>query len=418
MAFTRHIAISLLDTCLREKIPPELVPLARLTHDAVSEADERFIRAMVLTTLRHLGQLDELISMALEKPLPSGKHWVKCAIRIGLAQASLMRVPAHATIHATVEAVKRSKYKGLAGLANAVLRKHTDHAPALPHAMHNVPPWLRERWNAHYGDITTQIIARVCSNIPPTDVHCLEPQEFSGGIVLNSRITRLPQEAEIVEREGFAAGNFFVQDIAASFPVAMLGSVAGKTVLEIGAAPGGKTAQLCAGHANVTALDRSASRTAMLRENMARLHFNPEIVVRDVFDYQPTQVFDVIVLDAPCSATGTWRRHPEVLHIVEPQQVAELCTNQANMLERCWGWLKPGGTLLYAVCSLEQEEGEGHIDWFLSRHSDAKLRPLTEHALIHPDAIHPRGYLRTLPSMLAEQGGMDGFFAVMFEKIA
>jgi len=418
MATSRQLAIHILDAALRENLPPESIPVGRFTHEKVSAEDERFVRAMVLTTLRHLGQLDALIELALEKPLPSGKHWVKCAIRIGLAQSCLMRVPSHATIHATVEAVKRSKFKGLAGLANAVLRKYTGHSPALPHPMHNIPDWLRARWLAHYGEVTVQVIANVAEKMPPTDINCLQPVEIADALTLNARMLRLPPHDDVTKYEGLSDGTFFVQDMAASFPVVMLGGIAGKTVLEIGAAPGGKTAQLCAGGAVVTALDRSPSRAERLRENMQRLKFDPDIVVRDVFDYQPGNIYDVVVLDAPCSASGTWRRHPEVLHLMNEAGVAELSVLQARMMERVWPWVKEGGTLLYCVCSQEQEEGEAHISWFLKQHPNARLRPAASHALIHPEAVHRDGYLRTLPSMLAEIGGMDGFFAVMFEKIA
>ena len=418
MALSRQLAIHVLDASLREKQPPENILLSRFTHERIHPDDERFIRAMVLTTLRHLGQLDVLIDMALEKPLPSGKHWVKCAIRLGLAQSILMRVPSHATIHATVEAIKRSKFKGLAGLANAVLRRYTQEAPALPHAMHNIPQWLLERWVAHYGNVTVQRIANGASTLPPTDLHCLTPQTIEGATALNARILRLPKDADIDALVNRSDSACFVQDIAASFPVIMLGNIAGKSVLEVGAAPGGKTAQLCAGGAHVTALDRSEARSERLRENMQRLGFDPEIRVRDMFEYEPTRIYDAVVLDAPCSATGTWRRHPEVLHLLEAGDVSELSVLQARMLERAWTWVKQGGVLLYCVCSLEQEEGEGQIDWFLKQHPDAKLRPVEPHALILPEAIHASGYLRTLPTMLAEIGGMDGFFAVMFEKIA
>jgi 16S rRNA (cytosine967-C5)-methyltransferase len=249
-------------------------------------------------------------------------------------------------------------------------------------------------------------------------LHCLTPQTIEGATPLNARMLRLPKDADIDALVNREDSGCFVQDIAASFPVIMLGNIAGKNVLEVGAAPGGKTAQLCAGGAHVTALDRSEARSERLRENMQRLGFDPEIRVRDMFEYEPTRIYDAVVLDAPCSATGTWRRHPEVLHLLEAGDVSELSVLQARMLERAWPWVKQGGTLLYCVCSLEQEEGEGQIDWFLKQHPDAKLRPVEPHALIHPEAIHASGYLRTLPTMLAEIGGMDGFFAVMFEKIA
>ena len=419
MIQTRHIAISMLDKAIREGTPPELLEVKKFTNKQVSPEDERFIRAMVLMTLRHLGQIDALIDMTLDKPLPKGKHWVKCAIRIGLAQSALMRVPAHAAVHATVQAIKQSKFRGLASLANFVLRKHTGSAPSLPHSVYNVPDWIRERWNRTYGAETVQHIARAAEKIPPIDVHYIrETTTPEDAVLLTEGHYRVPDNTEIPTLAGYEEGAFFVQDIAASYPVRMLGDVAGLTVLEIGASPGGKTAQLCAHGAEVTALDKSQSRMEVLFANLERLKLHPGIMVMDVFAFETQEQYDRVVIDAPCTATGTWRRHPEVLHLLEPNEIEELATIQRDMLRKGWSWVKPGGRMLFCTCSLELEEGEAHIENFLKVAKDARIAPIANPEQFPSDAIHADGYLRTHPAMRIEDGGMDGFFAVIFEKIA
>jgi 16S rRNA (cytosine967-C5)-methyltransferase len=198
----------------------------------------------------------------------------------------------------------------------------------------------------------------------------------------------------------------------------MLGDIAGQQVLEIGAAPGGKTAQLCHAGANVTALDRSQSRAERLQLNMQRLRFNLQIIIADILQFQPPQSYDIVVLDAPCSASGTWRRHPEVVYLIAPDDIAELAALQAQILDHVWPHLRVGGVLLYIVCSLEPEEGEQQYLQFLQKHPDARIRPATASDLLPSEALHADGYLRTNPVIMAEIGGMDGFFAVMLEKIA
>ncbi len=361
----------------------DVLPAATAT---LSEGDARLVEAMVKSALRHLGQLDAVIAARMKKPLGRKLLLVQSALRIGAAQLLLLRVPDHAAIGETVAAVKAGKFKPYASLVNAVLRQIV--GASLPAATANLPPWFWDRWKPYYP---AAAICEVAAHMPPLDIL---RRDGSGERFAHPypAVDSLP---------GYDSGEFWVQDKAAQMPVAMLGDLHGKTVLEIGAAPGGKTAQLVAAGAIVTALDRSATRMAVLRANMARLKMQVEEVVADALEYVPAQTYDVVVLDAPCSATGTWRRHPEVLQNVTPEDITELAALQAQMLARTWGWVAPGGRLLYIVCSLEREEGEDQIAAFLAAHKDSVM------------AAEP---LRTHPAMQAESGGMDGFFAAVIEK--
>lgn len=381
---------------------------------AINENDARFVEHLVLTTLRHLGQMDTLISRYLDKPLPPKRVRVLHALRIGVAQLLLLETPAHAAVHATVDAVKMGKDKALAGLVNAVLQRVVREKPSLPEVDHNIPAWLAQRWRRHYGKEISATIATVAAHKPPVDLHLPTPATLPLGERLDALIWRLPPEhPPIPEIEGFAQGAFWVQDIAASYPVRLLGDVRGRKVLDLAAAPGGKTAQLARAGAVVTAVDKSAARMRRLSENMKRIQCEITSIVADINQWQPEDAFDAIVLDAPCSATGTWRKHPEVLQLTAETDITELVSHQRALLQRAWQWLKPGGLLVYCVCSLEREEGEDQAEWFAHTHKNAKLAG--DFSAI-PETCRRGDMLRTHPALLADQGGMDGFFAACFKK--
>jgi 16S rRNA (cytosine967-C5)-methyltransferase len=381
---------------------------------AGAEADARFAMLLTLSALQHLGQLDALLAKYLEKPLPGKRRSITNALRIGLVQLLLLDTPAHAAVNETVAAVKRGRDAGLAGLVNAVLQKAARERPPLPAPITNVPPLLRARWEKHYGKPTVAAMAQVAVQRPPLDLNTRT--DMAGGVRMDAEIIRLPADHAAVETlPDYTEGAFFVQDLAASYPVRLLGDMQGLHVLDLCAAPGGKAAQLLQRGARVTVLDRSPTRMQVLQENMARLNTTVEVVVADALQWQPAHAYDAILLDAPCSATGTWRRHPEVVHIVTPEDIAELAVLQRAMLARAWGWLKPGGKLVYCVCSLEPEEGEAQAQWFRDAHADARLVAVDAAMGIAPESIRD-GMLRTLPSHRVSDGGMDGFFAVCITK--
>ncbi|PZP85735.1 MAG: hypothetical protein DI582_04830 [Azospirillum brasilense] len=357
------------------------------------------VRGLCMATLRHLGQIDAVLKPYLQTPLPPKRQLARHALRLGAADLLVQGNAAHAVVHEMVDAVKHSKDGALAGLVNAVLKKLAADMPDLPDCRFNLPGWLEQRWKAQYGKAVSDAICRVAAQRPPLDLNSEAP--VADAVQLEKTIWRLPAgHAPVPTLEGYAEGTFFVQDVAASYPVQLLGDVAGKAVLDIGAAPGGKTAQLARAGAQVTALDKSARRMERLQANMQRLQLTVESVVADAMEYAPAAPFDVVVLDAPCSATGTWRRHPEVVHTVSFNDIAELAQQQRDLLMRAWGWVKPGGVLLYCVCSLEREEGEDQQEWFAAQ---------------MPDAIALK-QVRTTPAQMEAQGGMDGFFAMTWQK--
>jgi 16S rRNA (cytosine967-C5)-methyltransferase len=407
----RAEAIALLVAVLQEKRTlDEAASSLPLRGDG---ADARFVMMLVLTVLRHLGQLDALLAGMLDRPLPAKALSAQQALRIGAAQLLLLGTPPYAAVHETVEVVKQGRDAPLAGLVNAVLQRIAREKPGLPEPLQNIPSWIRRRWKRWYGVAEAARMAQLAAERPPLDLHLPEPLMLEEGARLDALIWRLPPEhAPVQQIAGFSEGTFFVQDIAASYPARLLGDVRGKRVLDLGAAPGGKTAQLARAGAQVTALDRSAARLATLKENLARLELSAEIVNADLLAWQPHDRYDAILLDAPCSATGTWRKHPEVLQLVSLADVQELAALQRQMLARAWSWLKPGGRIIYCVCSLEREEGEDNAYAFARDHPDAVLIPAAD---VPPACISKEGYLRTLPHHEAA-GGMDGFFAACFQK--
>jgi 16S rRNA (cytosine967-C5)-methyltransferase len=379
-------------------------------------AQTRFTMMLVLTALRHLGQIDALLARYIAKPLPDKRVAAKNALRLGAVQLLLMNTPAHAALNETVQLVKESKDGGLSGLVNAVLQKLNKEKPALPDPIHNLPGWLRLRWEHAYGADVVAAMAAVAAERPPLDLVVPAPMQYAQGERMDTHVWRLPSDHEsVAELEGYNDGKFWVQDIAATYPARLLSEVKGLSVLDIGAAPGGKTAQLAHAGAQVTALDKSATRMEVLKQNMARLRLEVGTQVADALTWEPGKHFDAVLLDAPCTATGTWRRHPEVLAVTTQHDITELARTQRELLRRAWHWVKPGGRLVYCVCSLEPEEGEQQAAWFAQHHSDAAIEK-TSHADIPAEAFGPEGYLRTRPDMLRVRGGMDGFFAAVFRK--
>ena len=379
---------------------------------------------LVRTTLRRAGQLRAAVAEFLKRPLPAKACRAEAALLMGAAQLLFLRTPAHAALHTTVELARRNaRTCHLAGLVNAVLRRVQEHGAALLERLPpvlNFPKWLRQRLLAAYGEVAVARMAEELVREPPLDITPKVPEEAGrwaealGGVVLPTGSVRIAHpQGRVEDLPGYDEGAWWVQDAAAALPVRCMGDVAGKRVADLCAAPGGKTLQLAAAGARVTAVDISEKRLARLRENLARTHLEAEIVVADVQEWKLAERFDAVLLDAPCSATGTFRRHPDVLHARTPQQVAELRTLQAGMLERAASLVRPGGMLLYCVCSLLPEEGEEQVTRFLAGAGrDFRIAPIAAEEIGGlEEAITPEGFVRTLPSMGWENArGMDGFF--------
>ena len=368
--------------------------------------------------MRRLGQIEDLLSRFVEKPLPAEAFEARFILIAGAAQLAFMEVAPHAAISLAVEQAKGSRTAHrYAGLINAVLRKVSTNAAALvagqDAAALNAPAWLFNRWAAHYGEDTARKIAAAHLQEPPLDLSVKAGAEDwaarLSGLCLPWGTVRLSAKGRIEDIDGYADGAWWVQDAAAALPALMIGDVRGKRVADLCAAPGGKTAELAAGGANVTAVDMSASRLRRLKENLARLDLPADIIQADAGEWAAPEPFDAVLLDAPCSATGTIRRNPDIPYLKSAGDIAALAAVQMRLLHRALGQLKPGGCLVYSTCSLEPEEGEAQIEKLLGARAEVALMPVRADELgTPPECVTPAGMLRTLPF---HAGGMDGFFA-------
>ena len=397
--------------------------------DALSPRDAAFTRLLLLTTLRRLGQIDAFLAGLMDHPLPARRGPVQDVLRLGIAQLAFLETPAHAAVASTVALAEGPRLAPYRGLVNAVLRRASrEHraiaeldAPRL-----NTPDWLWRSWAQAYGDARCRAIAEAHLSEPSLDLSPVADRE-DGTESLRTALAaerlpggtlRLRGAGEVTRLAGYEAGEWWVQDAAAALPARLFGPVAGKQVLEIGAAPGGKTAQLAAAGARVTAVDRSAPRLARLRENLARLHLEAEIVEADALDWRPQTPADAVLLDTPCTATGTIRRHPDILHGRRPADVARLAGLQGRLLARAAAMAAPGGLLVYASCSLQPEECERQVDAFLAAAPDFARLPVRPGELAGVgEAITTAGDLRTLPCHWAKDGGMDGFYAARLRHL-
>jgi len=274
----------------------------------------------------------------------------------------------------------------------------------------HLPGGVEDRWRAEWGDDVVQAARRQIAKRPPLDLTFADDSEAQayGGLSLAARHVRL-ESASVPELAGFSQGRWWVQDLSASLPARLIPQDS-KDVLDLAAAPGGKTMQLAAAGHQVTALDSSKNRLARLKENLERTHLDADLVTVDALTWDPKRQFDAILLDAPCSATGTFRRHPEVLHRARPPIIEASADQQRQLLDRAAQWLKPGGALVYSVCSLEPQEGEGIVAAFLKRHADFRIDPPKPGELPDFVCVSPDGWVRILPGNLEEHGGLDGFF--------
>lgn len=383
--------------------------------------DRALARALTMVVLRHLGVIDRALAPKLQREPPER---IRTLLRLGMAQLFWMDVPDHAAVSTTVAIADRLKpTRSFKGLVNAILRGlQRDGKPADdPEAL--APSWLFARWQAAFGDAGARAIAAAIANEPDTDLTSKDPSDTEAlaalleGTVLPGGSIRTAKRGDLAEWPAFAEGRWWVQDAGAAIPARLLNIQPGQTALDLCAAPGGKTLQLAAAGASVVAIDRSPDRLKRVSENLARMNLTAEVVAADARTWADKRTFDAVLLDAPCSATGTFRRHPDVLWAAAPGDIASLAGVQIRMLDSAAGRVKPGGRLVYCVCSLEPEEGEAQIRGFLARHPDFSLEPVAAGEGGAPaDSVSPEGWLRILPHHL--EGGIDGFFAArMIRKV-
>lgn len=384
--------------------------------------DRAFARAVAMAALRRLGEIDQILDRRLQKAPPAA---VRTILRVALAQTLVLETPAFAAVSTAVKLAERDpKTRPYKNLVNAVLRGVGRDGPGLTTAESNLPDWIAARWRATYGEATLAGLALAAREEPPTDLSVkpgVDPAavaDLVDGEVLPGGAVRTGRRGDIATWPGFDDGTWWVQDAAAAVPVRLLDPKPGEAVADLCAAPGGKTLQLAAAGASVVALDRSDKRLNRLRQNLARTGLEAEIVVTPAEDWDDPRAFDAVLLDAPCTATGTFRRNPEVLRATKPADVAKLADVQHRLLDAAAARVKPGGRLVYCVCSLEREEGETQIIAFLRRNPAFRTAPADPAVLGAPDESRtPEGWLRILPSMWAERGGLDGFFVARLDRV-
>lgn len=393
-----------------------------LTHPALAALEPRdraFARALVMATLRRLGPIDQALQERVQKPPPDR---VVQILRLGAAQLFVLKTPAHAGVSSAVDLAQANKQsQAFKGLVNAVLRALTREPPNLDDPERLAPPWLYARWRSAFGVEPAREVAALIAEEPATDLSLKDPAQATElaaaveGEVLPGGSVRTNRRGDVSAWPGFAEGGWWVQDAAAAIPARLLGVQEGETVLDLCAAPGGKTQQLAAAGAKVTAVDKSAPRLKRLAENLARTGLAAELVTADGAEWKTGRSFDAVLLDAPCSATGTFRRHPDVLWAAKPGDVVSLAAVQSRLFDAAAARVKPGGRLVYCVCSLEPEEGEAQVAAFLQRNAAFAIEEVASGEGGAPEASRrPDGTLRILPHH--RLGGLDGFYVARLKR--
>lgn len=416
----RSAALELLEAALARRAGLDEA-LAGPSMSKLAPRDRAFARAVAMAALRHLGPIDKALAGKLTRPPPDP---VRNILRLGAAQAFWLEVPEFAAVATSVElAAAKKGTRAFKGLVNAVLRGLLRDGPPAAAPEDLAPPWLFARWRAAYGEAGAKAIAGLIAQEPATDLSLkssadadriapeLEAEILPGGSLRTAR------RGDLAEWPGFDEGLWWVQDASAAIPARLLGIGPGETALDLCAAPGGKTLQLAAAGAAVTALDRSAPRLKRLSANLSRTRLQAEVVVADAAGSPDERAFDAVLLDAPCTSTGTFRRNPDVLWGARPGEIASLAEVQARLLASAADRVKPGGRLVYCVCSLEPEEGEAQLERFLAARPDFALAPVAPGEGGAPEmSIRRDGTLRILPHHLP--GGCDGFFVARLTRSA
>ena len=381
--------------------------------------DRSFARALVMATLRNLGPIDRALDLRLQRPPPEPARMI---LRLGAAQLFHLDTPPYAAVNASValaDALRSTR--GFKPLINAVLRRLAQGGLGEVDAADFAPPWLFARWRAAFGEEDARAVAAQIAAEPATD---LTPREAADAPALAEALEAALLPGGSLRREGrgrietwpgFVEGRWWVQDAAAAIPARLLAARTGESVLDLCAAPGGKTLQLAAAGAAVTALDRSAARLGRLTEALRRTGLAAETAAADAVAWPDERTFDAVLLDAPCTSSGTFRRNPDVLWTLRPGDIAKLAETQSRLLDAAARHVRPGGRLVYCVCSLETEEGEAQARDFLRRHPDFSVEPAVGgEGGAPPASLTPEGWLRILPHHL--EGGLDGFFVARFAR--
>lgn len=421
----RRVALGLLDRVLRARQPFDDTLASHGDFLRLEPRDRAFARLLVATTLRHLGEIDAALGRLMEKPLVPRAHLVRGVLRLAVAQLAFLGTPAHAAVDTAVSLAATLESGAYKALVNAVLRRLAREGEGLwagaDRLRLNSPAWLWDAWLAAYGEPATRAIAAAHLVEAPLDITAKSDAaswaERLQAQLLPSGTLRRAAGGRIEELSGYAEGAWWVQDAAAALPARLLGDVADQRVVDLCTAPGGKTLQLAAAGARVTAIDVSAKRLKRVAENLKRTGLAAELVAADGATWRPDTAPDAVLLDAPCSATGTLRRHPDIAWLKSEADVARLGAVQSKLLDSAIAMVRPLGIVVYAVCSLQPQEGPERVAAALASGSVERL-PLT--AADVPglaEAITAEGDLRTLPSMWPDWSGMDGFYAARLRRL-
>lgn len=422
---TRLVTLQLIDAILRRHRSLDEAAATHKVFPELSYRDRAFVWLLVSTCLRRLGQIDDLIEHCLSSPLPDKAWRVNDLLRLGITQILFVGTPPYAAVDSAVSLVTNDlrRYRKL---VNAVLRRVAREGAAWCAAQDaerlNTPDWLWESWCANYGDLVARQISAAHLREAPLDITAKGVPEHLvkqlGANLLPSGTLRVEPGGPVGERPGFVEGQWWVQDAAAALPVVLLGDLNKSRVIDLCAAPGGKTAQLCSRGARVVAVDRSISRLRLLEDNLSRLGLSAELVNADVREWRPSSPAKYVLLDAPCTATGTIRRHPDILHIKNRNDVEHAIVIQDRLLDSAIAMLEPGGLLVFATCSLQPEEGLERVANLLVRRPELQRVPLSSDECDYlAPFITDEGDLRTFPSHLEDQGGMDGFYAARLKRV-
>jgi 16S rRNA (cytosine967-C5)-methyltransferase len=423
---SRKVALDCLSQVLRRKRPLDHAAADAFGAASLAPRDAGFARAIVSTSLRRFGQLQALIAKFVPKaPLPHKAGPTLEILIAGAAELLFLDVAPHAAVDAANRLAQGdAKAVHFRPLINAVLRRVAQEGAAVlakqDAARLNTPDWLWARWVSTYGETNARAIAMAHLAVPPLDLSMKSPADVLPERPDSERLApgrlRLKDAGRIEALPGFEAGRWWVQDFAASLPATLFGDVAGKRVIDLCAAPGGKALQLASHGAHVTAVDVAPDRLAMIGENLARVNLQAELVEADAREWRPSEPAPFVLLDAPCIATGTIRRHPDLPWIKSAADLTMSDLLQSDLLDAAADLTAPGGTLVYAVCSLEPEEGPEQAEAFLRRRTDFSRMPIASGELVDPTFVAADGDLRTLPSFWSERGGMDGFYAARLRR--
>ncbi len=431
MLEARRIALHILGQVLERGQPLDQVLDNDRDFARLPSRDKAFTRMILGTALRRRGQIDDFIMRGADRSEMPHPPALLNLLRMAAAQIAFMAVPDYAVVDTAVRLAEENGMGRQKGFVNAVLRRvtenHRDWAAKQDEVRLNTPEWLMKVWIEDYGLRTAAEIAQANLSEAPLDITLKDPSKMKywadtlEATILPTGSLRRVQGGAVHKLPGFDDGMWWVQDAAASLPAQLFGDVSGRTVIDMCAAPGGKTAQLAALGAQVVALDRSHGRLKRLQANMQRLRLEDHVKVdtADASVWQPKEAPEFILLDAPCTATGTIRRNPDVAYLKEPQDMERLLKMQARLLDNALDMIAPGGVLIYCTCSLQKAEGEAQIANTLAARQDVRRLPLSPVEVGGMDAlVTPEGDIRVLPFHLAAHGGMDGFYVARLQKLS